>query len=116
MNRNMLRESNDTAKIPPAFPAMLRDNANVEGHRRKYEGRGSIKTDHTAEDSLISPRESDDDITAAPAFDEPALRATAIAVTGGIFFGTNFFMITSGSFSRKITSAMISPIIISAVR
>ena len=116
MNRNMLLASNESAKIPPAFPAMLKDNANVEGHLRKYEGSGSIKTDHTAEFSVISPRESDDDMTAAPAFDDPALSATAIAVTGGIFFGTNRFMITSGSFSRKITSAIIKPIIISAVR
>ena len=108
MNRNMLLASNEAANIPPALPAMLRDKANV--------GSGSIKTDQTAERSVISPRESDDEIIAAPAFDDPALTATARAVTGGIFFGAKRFMIMSGSLKRRITSARINPVIISAVR
>ena len=116
MNRIMLLASNEAANIPPALPAMLRDSANVEGHLRRYDGNGSIKTDHTAERSVISPRESDDEIIAAPAFDDPALTATARAVTGGIFFGAKRFMITSGSLKRRITSARIKPVIISAVR
>ena len=95
---------------------MLTERARVDGQRLRYDGRGSIKTDHTAERSLSSLFSRADEITAAPAFDVPALNATANPVTAGIFFGRKRLIIMSESLRRITASASIKPMIMSAVR